>query len=107
MRSTIDAVRAELGVGPAIYRYSGMAAEEGAFVACTFWTVEALALTGRVDEAAALFENMLGLLGGVDLLAEMVDPGTGEYLGNLPQALSYLALINSAAAVADARAGDA
>lgn len=100
MRATIDAVRTELGAGPAVYRYSGMATVEGAFVACTFWTVEALALTGRRDEAVVLMDDMLELLGGVDLLAEMVDPATGDYLGNLPQALSHLALINAAAAVA-------
>ncbi|HUR75042.1 MAG TPA: glycoside hydrolase family 15 protein [Sporichthya sp.] len=102
MRSTIDAVRAELGAGPALYRYTGMAKEEGAFVACTFWAVEALALTGRREEAVLLMDEMLELVGGVDLLAEMVDPETGDYLGNLPQALSHLAMINAAAAVADA-----
>ncbi|MGQ0629818.1 MAG: glycoside hydrolase family 15 protein [Sporichthyaceae bacterium] len=103
MRSTIDTVRAELARGPALYRYTGMEREEGAFIACSFWAVEALALTGQVDDAVAMMDQMLDLLGGPDLLAEMVDPDTGAYLGNLPQALSHLSLINAAAAVQDAR----
>ncbi|MGQ0624084.1 MAG: glycoside hydrolase family 15 protein [Sporichthyaceae bacterium] len=102
MRATITAVRDELGRGPALYRYSGMDREEGAFIACTFWAVEALALTGQVTDATALMTAMLELLAPAELLAEMIDPDTGAYLGNLPQALSHLALINAAAAVQDA-----
>lgn len=102
MSATIDAVRAELGTGPAVHRYTGMQAEEGAFLACSFWTVEALALCGRVEEAVPTMDQMLELLGGAELLTEMIDPRTGEYQGNVPQALSHLALINAAAAVSDA-----
>lgn len=101
MRSTTDAVLDALARGPAVYRFTGADTEEGAFVACTFWAVEALALTGRGDEAERLMNSMLSLTGPPDLLAEMIDPSDGSYLGNLPQALSHLALINAAAAVAD------
>ncbi|HEY0559656.1 MAG TPA: glycoside hydrolase family 15 protein [Frankiaceae bacterium] len=102
MTSTLQAVRDELGRGPMFYRYTGMAGEgEGAFVACTFWAVEALALTGQRKEAVALMEEALQFLGGAHLLSEMVEPHTGDFLGNLPQALSHLALINAASALAE------
>lgn len=101
MASTVRAVCEELGEGPALYRYSGMRQEEGAFIACTFWAVEALAFTGQREQATALMDDMLALVGGDALLAEMVDPGTGEFLGNLPQALSHLALINAASALGE------
>jgi GH15 family glucan-1,4-alpha-glucosidase len=104
MSATVDAVRRQLGRGPALYRGTSTAEEEGAFVACTFWAVEALALCGRVGEARELMTAMLDLLGDAPVLAEMVDPDTGELLGNMPQALSHLALINAAAAVAEAGA---
>jgi GH15 family glucan-1,4-alpha-glucosidase len=99
MVGTIAAVREELGRGPLIYRYSGMDKEEGAFLACSFWAVEALALTGQVAPARALMEGILRVTGSGGLLSEMVDPDTGDMLGNIPQALSHLALINAARAV--------
>ena len=103
MSATTTAVLDELGSGPWLYRRTGMQREEGAFLACTFWAVEALAFTGRHDEAHALYDSALGALEGRPLLAEMVDPATGELLGNLPQALSHLALINAASALVEAR----
>ena len=76
LSSTIDAIRTELGHGPWIYRYSGADAEEGAFVACTFWLVQAYAELGRANEARALMDEALaGIPPGVGLLAEMIDPG--------------------------------
>jgi GH15 family glucan-1,4-alpha-glucosidase len=105
MSSTIDAVRAELGTGPLLHRYSGMAKEEGAFLACSFWAVEALAFTGRAAEATDLMDATLDRTREFLLLGEMIDPGTGEMLGNLPQALSLLALINAASAVAEVSTG--
>lgn len=97
LSSTVDAIRAELGDGPWIYRYSGAQAEEGAFLACTFWLVEAYAELGRTEDARALMDEALaGLPAGVGLLAEMIDPETGDFLGNLPQGLSHLALIHAA-----------
>jgi GH15 family glucan-1,4-alpha-glucosidase len=99
MAATITAVRAELGRGPLIYRYTGMEKEEGAFLACSYWAVEALAFTGQVAEARELMTQTLEVANPGGLLAEMVDPATGRMLGNLPQALSHLALINAASAL--------
>jgi GH15 family glucan-1,4-alpha-glucosidase len=106
MSATLDALRAELGAGPHLYRYSGAAKEEGVFLACSFWMVSALTLCGRVDEARSLMDELMGTANDVGLLAEMLDPDTGDFLGNLPQALSHLALVNAAITVseADARA---
>ena len=99
MAATIAAVREELGRGPLLHRYTGMDKEEGAFLACSFWAVEALAFTGQVAEARELMERTLAATGSAGLLGEMVDPDSGEMLGNIPQALSHLALINAASAV--------
>jgi GH15 family glucan-1,4-alpha-glucosidase len=99
MASTIDAVLEELGAGPLLHRYTGMDRVEGAFLACTFWAVEALAFTGRAEQARNLMDRTLKLTDGPGLLSEMIDPDTGDLLGNLPQALSYLGLINAACAV--------
>lgn len=104
LTGTIDAIRTELSAGgPLLYRYTGMWEKEGAFVACTFWLVEALTRNGRVDEAAAVLDQMLERTNDVGLLSEEIDPNTGELLGNFPQALSHLALIGAASAVNDAR----
>jgi GH15 family glucan-1,4-alpha-glucosidase len=101
LAATRDAVRRELGTGPHLYRYSGMQAEEGAFIACGFWLVEAFALLGERAKAAAQMEAMLAACGGnLGLLNEQIDPASGAALGNVPQALSHLALIHAACALA-------
>jgi GH15 family glucan-1,4-alpha-glucosidase len=102
MSSTLDALRAELGAGPHLYRYSGAAATEGAFLACSFWMVSALTLCGRVDEARELMEELIGNANDAGVLAEMIAPDTGDFLGSLPQALPHLALVNAAITVSEA-----
>jgi GH15 family glucan-1,4-alpha-glucosidase len=101
MSSTIDAIRAHLGRGPLIYRYTGAEKEEGAFVACSFWAASALACVGRHDEASELMNKLIALSNDVGLYSEMIDPETSEFLGNLPQALSHLALINAAITIGE------
>jgi len=101
LNRTLDAIREELGRGPFLYRYSGADKEEGAFLACSFWLVEALAELDRRDEAGRLMSELIqSLPAGVGIMSEMVDPATGDYLGNTPQGLSHLALIHAACTLA-------
>ncbi len=98
---TVDAVRRELHAGgPFFYRHGD--GDEGAFLAVSFWMVQALALTGRVDEAHELFEALLPVGGPLGLFSEEADPATGELLGNYPQALTHAALLQAALALAEA-----
>jgi GH15 family glucan-1,4-alpha-glucosidase len=101
--STIDAVRDRLGAGgPLLYRHTDAVGNEGAFVASSFWLVNALAHVGRVDEAAGVMEATLALANDVGLYAEEIDPASHDFLGNFPQALSHLALARAAVAIAKA-----
>jgi GH15 family glucan-1,4-alpha-glucosidase len=96
LASTIDAVARELGPGPLFARYAGAERSEGAFVACTFWAVQAMALTGQNDRASRLMEQAVGLSNDLGLFSEQIDRTKSDFLGNMPQGLSHLALINAA-----------
>ncbi len=100
LAGTVEAIRQELGEGPFLYRYSGMRDKEGAFVTCSFWLVEALVHLGRHDEAAALMDDLVAKASPTGLYSEEIDPSTGDLLGNMPQALSHLALVNAATTLA-------
>jgi GH15 family glucan-1,4-alpha-glucosidase len=99
---TIDAIEKSLLRDGFVLRYrqdhvnDGLPGDEGAFLACSFWLVDAYALSGRRKEAIALFERLLALRNDVGLLAEEYEPRTGRLIGNFPQAFSHLALVHSA-----------
>jgi GH15 family glucan-1,4-alpha-glucosidase len=96
LRSTIKAINNELSKDILIYRYTNADKEEGAFVACTFWMVEALALSNQLERAQRVMSEAVRLTNDVGILSEQIDPECGAFLGNLPQGLSHLALINAA-----------
>ena len=100
MLSTIMAIRRNLGREDLLYRYlgvdDGLPGREGAFIACSFWLVASLAMAGRVEEGHALFQRLLGRANDLGLYSEEIDPATGVFLGNFPQGLTHLALINAA-----------
>ncbi|HTZ88656.1 MAG TPA: glycoside hydrolase family 15 protein, partial [Solirubrobacteraceae bacterium] len=102
VRGTITAIERRLMWNGLVLRYDteggsdGLPPGEGAFLACSFWLADNYALTGRMEEARALFERLLALRNDVGLLAEEYDPVGKQQLGNFPQAFSHLALINTA-----------
>ncbi len=90
-----------------VYRYrahDGLEGEEGVFLLCTFWLAQALAMAGEVGRARTVFERAAGFVNDVGLLAEEVDPISGELLGNFPQAFSHIGLVNAAWAISVAEA---
>ena len=99
---TLDALDKELASGAFHYRYTGVEREEGCFLACTFWMIEARAILGQHEAAQAAFHAATEALDshGAGLYAEMIDPKTGHYLGNMPQGLTHLAVIQAAATLA-------
>jgi GH15 family glucan-1,4-alpha-glucosidase len=110
LAGTVDAVRRELSAGgPLLYRYppgrDGLHGREAAFLPCSFWLVQALARIGKHDEAHGLFDELLARSNDLGLFAEEMDPGTGEHLGNFPQALTHAALIQAALALEAASEG--
>jgi GH15 family glucan-1,4-alpha-glucosidase len=102
VKSTVEAIERELVVDGFVRRYQneagvdGLPGGEGAFLACSFWLAENLAMLGRLDEARALFERLLGVSNDLSLLAEEYDPAAKRLVGNYPQAFSHVGLINTA-----------
>ncbi|KIH96616.1 hypothetical protein LP52_23915 [Streptomonospora alba] len=105
MTGTVTAIREELARDGFLQRYTtgaggadldGLAPGEGAFLPCSFWLADNLVMQGRVEEGRELFERLLGLCNDVGLLSEEFDTRAGRLIGNFPQALSHIALINTA-----------
>jgi len=107
MKATVDAIAARLtDKRGLVYRYlahDGLAGTEGTFLLCTFWLAHAQALAGELDQATATFERAIAAINDVGLLAEEVDPGSGEMIGNFPQAFSHIGLVNAAWAISQAQ----
>ncbi|MGF7119326.1 glycoside hydrolase family 15 protein [Methanobacterium oryzae] len=107
VQGTIKAVMDNLMTeGGYIYRYKnedGLPGDEGCFALCSFWLVDSLTLSGRLDEAEEIFVKVLQQISPLGLLSEEIDPQTGKQLGNFPQAFSHIGLINSALYISIAR----
>jgi GH15 family glucan-1,4-alpha-glucosidase len=100
LAGTVDAIWRHLGAGdPLLYRYTpgadGLPGQEGAFLPCSFWLLEALLRLGRREDGLRLFKQVLGLANDLLLLSEEIDPATGAYLGNYPLALSQAGLVHA------------
>ncbi len=113
VRGTVAAIERGLKADGMVCRYDTSTADdglgrqdEGAFLACSFWLVEAMLMDGRAAEARALFERLLALSNDVGLLAEEYDTRAGRQVGNFPQAFSHVALVNAAFALAGAENPD-
>jgi GH15 family glucan-1,4-alpha-glucosidase len=101
MAATIDAITRDLGAGGLLYRYTGMDQEEHTFVASAFWRVSALACIGRHEEAVAAMNDLVQRANDVGIFAEMISEDDGGFWGNLPQALSHLAVVSAALTIRD------
>jgi alpha,alpha-trehalase len=102
MVATTKAVVDRLGAGDGlVYRYlpdespDGLPGHEGAFLLCSFWLVDNYALQGRLDEAMALYDSLVARVNPLGLLPEQIDPESGAFLGNFPQAFSHVGLVSS------------
>jgi GH15 family glucan-1,4-alpha-glucosidase len=99
---TVDAIQRELVVDGFVQRYQteggvdGLPPGEGAFLPCSFWLADNLALMGRHDDAQAIFDRLAGLVNDVGLISEEYDPKGERLLGNFPQAMTHVSLINTA-----------
>ncbi|MBA2595770.1 MAG: glycoside hydrolase family 15 protein, partial [Chloroflexia bacterium] len=115
MRATIETIARELTEDGLVLRYQtdpglnadGLSGDEGTFVICSFWLVSCLARAGEIDRAETLFTRLAGAANDLGLLAEEIDPATGELLGNFPQAFSHIGLITAAWEIDQARAAAA
>ena len=101
VRSTVRAIARDLTTpdGSMVYRYrseDGLDGTEGSFSICTFWLAQALAMIGDYEAGVRIFEQMLSRANHVGLYSEEIDPATGKFLGNFPQGLTHIALINCA-----------
>jgi hypothetical protein len=109
MKATIDAIADRLtDERGLVYRYrahDGLEGKEGTFLLCTFWLAQALALAGEIDRAKTTFDRAIAYANDVGLLAEEIDPGGGEPIGNFPQAFSHIGLVNAAWAIHEAEQG--
>lgn len=99
VHATVELARKELSINDLVCRYRNPEGGAGAFVLCSFWLVDALAALGRTAEAVGIFEATLARANHLGLYAEEIDPATGEFLGNFPQALTHLGLIGSGLAL--------
>ncbi|HET6521562.1 MAG TPA: glycoside hydrolase family 15 protein, partial [Geminicoccaceae bacterium] len=99
---TVEAVERRLARGPYVLRYDtdetadGLSGEEGGFLICSFWLADALLALGREREARALYETLIAQANDVGLFSEQIDPESGEFLGNFPQAFTHLAVVCTA-----------
>jgi GH15 family glucan-1,4-alpha-glucosidase len=106
VQGTLKAIERNLMSGGLVLRYNtekvsdGLPPGEGVFLACSFWMVSALKLQGRDADAKKLFERVLSLANDVGLLAEEYDTGSRRLVGNFPQALSHISLVNAAISLA-------
>jgi GH15 family glucan-1,4-alpha-glucosidase len=112
MVATAAAITERLGTGGGLlhrYRHDespdGLPGDEGAFVLCSFWLVDNLIGQGRLDEAHELYDTLCARASPLGLLPEQIDPGTGEFMGNYPQAFSHIGIIASGVNLARAGAG--
>lgn len=103
--SMVETIERDLTRDGFVLRYhaatsgDGLSGDEGAFLLCSFWLVTAMAMSGRRDDAVALFERLIGLCNDVGLLAEEYDPHAMRFLGNFPQAFSHVGLVQAALAL--------
>jgi GH15 family glucan-1,4-alpha-glucosidase len=113
VRGTVDAIQRDLVADGLVLRYrtesgaDGLPPGEGVFLACSFWLADCLQMQGRVEEARALFERLLGLRNDLGLLSEEYDPHAKRLVGNFPQAFSHIGLVSTAMNLSAAHTGPA
>ncbi len=103
--ATLDAIERDLATGSLVQRWTG-SGDEGAFIICSYWLAAARALAGQVQRAKDIFETVSGYANDVGLLSEEIDISDKALIGNFPQALSHIGLINAAWAIAQAEDPD-